>query len=155
MMLEASDNGVLGSNELKKWCKNNYLRILNWFDCLLQYESLQAVKKGEIQVVRSKGILYRTKYVVDSSIYEEAKKLKGLKNFLIQFSKIDDSAVADVAIYEEYLMMAQMLGIADKVSKDFKTLYPNIIIDYSYYDVNFVHDVSYSGMLDASRFFQE
>ena len=53
------------------------------------------------------------------------------------------------------MIYAQIFGIADKVAKQFKKLYPNVIANYeerygySYSDIMFVHTVSSSVMSSA------
>ena len=39
MMYEASRDGVLETNEFNKWCSDNYTKILNWFDSILDYQT--------------------------------------------------------------------------------------------------------------------
>ena len=53
-------------------------------------------------------------------------------------------------LWEEYLMYAQIFGVASEVAKQFKKLYPDVITDYNYESVVFVRNVSYSGMRAAS-----
>ena len=82
----------------------------------------------------------------------EAKELKGLKKFLEEFTLIDKREAIEVALFEEYLMFAQILGIADKVSKQFKKLYPDIIQNYNYDfdDVFLIYAISSSGISKAN-----
>ena len=56
---------------------------------------------------------------------DEAIHLKGLKKFLLDFSIMPEREYFEVEIWEEYLIFAQLLGIADKVEKQFKKLYPD------------------------------
>ena len=58
-------------------------------------------------------------------MHEEAVKLAGLKKFLLEFSRIDEKGAIEVKMWDEYLIFAQIFGIADKVSKQFKKLYPD------------------------------
>lgn len=150
MMFEASADGILESKEFEKWCKKNYSEILSWFNDVLRYQTEELINEGKIEVVKTGKFLSSEKYIVSTSLFEEGKQVKGLKNFLIEFSKIDDREAIEVALWEEYLMIAQILGIADKVAKQFKKLYPEVITDYSYDSVIFVHNVSYSGMHSAT-----
>ena len=50
--------------------------------------------------------------------------LKGLKKFLLDFSLMPEKEYFEVHIWEEYLIFAQLLGIADKVEEQFSKLYP-------------------------------
>ena len=56
----------------------------------------------------------------------EAIKLKGLKKYLLDFSKISDRTFEEVHIWDDYLIFAHLLGIADKVSKQFSKLTPKL-----------------------------
>ena len=60
-------------------------------------------------------------------MYEDSKRLLGLKIFLKEFSEIDKRETIEVHIWDEYLMFAYLFGIADKVLSQLKKLYPEII----------------------------
>ena len=58
-------------------------------------------------------------------------------------------------LWDEYLMYAQIFGMADEVAEQFKKLYPEIITEmdsfgYSYNDIMFMRAISYSGVKSAS-----
>ena len=55
---------------------------------------------------------------------EDAIQLKGLKKFLLDFSRMPERNYHEVHIWEEYLIFATLLGIADKVEEQFSKLYP-------------------------------
>ena len=76
--------------------------------------------------------------------------MSGLKKFLNEFSNIHEREPIEVNLWEEYLMYAQIFGIAKKVAKEFKKLYPDIITDEYYNDVVFIHTISYNGVHAAS-----
>lgn len=65
-----------------------------------------------------------TKYV-DNSVRNEALNLMGLKKFLLDYSLISDRQNIEVHILEDYLVFAQLLGIADKEEEQFSKLYPD------------------------------
>lgn len=156
MMKEASRDGVLESKEFEKWCNDNYSKILSWFDKIIDEETNKLINEGKITVTEKTSFkVFKSKeYIVDQSMKEEAIKLKGLKNFLEEFSRIDDKEAIEVNMWEYYLIYAQILGIADKVAKQFKKLYPEIIdnpeLGYTYTDIMFIHMVSHSGMRSAT-----
>ena len=126
MMAEASKDDVLESKEFEKWCKNNYNKILKWFDKVIDSETDKLIIEGKTTET-VKNNLFKTKVLkVDPSMKEEGVKLKGLKNFLEEFSRIDDKTAIEVNMWEYYLIYAQILGIADKVAKQFEKLYPEL-----------------------------
>ena len=64
---------------------------------------------------------------MDDIMYEDSRKLYGLKLYLEEFSKINTKEVMEVHLWDEYLMFAYLFGIADKVAKQLKDMYPEII----------------------------
>ena len=74
--------------------------------------------------------------------FEDAKQLKGLKNFLNDFSSIKDRSAVEVNLWQDYLIYAQIFGIAEKVAKEFKRLYPEVVTDMYYDNVVFVSYIS-------------
>ena len=86
---------------------------------------------------------------------EVAEQMAGLKKFLKEFSVIDKREPIEVSLWNEYLMYAQIFGIASEVASQFKKLYPEIINDmdsygYDYNDIIFIHTVTNSGIRSAS-----
>lgn len=47
-------------------------------------------------------------------------------------------------------MYAQIFGIAKKVMKEFKDMYPDVITEEIYSNIDFIYFVSYSGMNSAT-----
>jgi len=147
MMDMAAEDGVLESNEFTKWCNKNYSKILKWFNNVIDYVTMEYVGMGLIVEEKKK---FSKVYQVDDSMKEIAMQMSGLKNFLNDFSNIKNRESIEVSLWEEYLMYAQIFGIAEKVAKEFKKLYPDIITDDQYDDVIFIHTISYKGVSAAT-----
>lgn len=152
MMRVASNDGVLSKNEFKKWANKNYSKIFSWFDDVIdaetkKYESLGLITKEEIKVL----LIFKAKVkMVSSSVMQEAEALYGLKKFLNDFSRIYEKEPIEVALWEDYLIFGQLFGIADKVAKDFKDIYPDVITEDMYTDIVFVNYFSYHAMVDTA-----
>ena len=56
----------------------------------------------------------------------ECEKWKGLKKYMEEFSLLNEKEVPQIAIWEEFLVYATAFGIADKVLKQLKIVYPDI-----------------------------
>ena len=154
-MYEASLDGCLESNEFKKWCTKNYKKILNWFDENIDDETSKLVTEGKATPVVDGKIFKHTIYQIDPSMMEEAEHMAGLKKFLKEFSMIDTREPIEVNLWNEYLMYAQIFGIAKEVADQFKKLYPEVIQDmerygYTYSDIYFIHHITTDGMKSAS-----
>ncbi len=57
---------------------------------------------------------------------EHKAKWKGFKRFLKHFSKMEEKDYGSIVLWEHYLVYAIGLGIADKVLKQLKDIYPEI-----------------------------
>lgn len=131
MVQKASKDGILESNEFEKWANKNYDSFLNWFERVSD-----VVKEKMVEDANSSA-----KFVDSSMIREDALELKGLKNYLNDYTKIADRGAIEVELFEEYLMYAQIFGIAKKVRKEFETLYPDLIEQTSirsYNDLDYI-----------------
>ena len=153
MLYEASGDGVLEKKEFERWCKGKYSKILKWFDEIIDEQRDLLVQEGLIEMKPSKSIFSTTKYEVTYELTRQAFELAGLKKFLLEYTMIEEKEALQVVLLEEYLMYAQLMGIAKQVAKEFKDLYPELIeqTNYnSYDDILWVHYCSVSGISAAS-----
>jgi len=105
----AGKNLLLESDEFNKWSENNYERVLGWQDY---------AKTSGAEVWNDLSV-------------EERCHLAEFRNFLDNFTLSDERSVPEVGVWQEYLVFAQLFGIAEKVSKSFEKLYPNLYADYA------------------------
>ena len=56
----------------------------------------------------------------------EKERWKGLKKYMLDFSLLKEKDIPQIVIWEHFLVYATAFGIADKVLKQLKTVYPNI-----------------------------
>lgn len=151
IMYTASKDGILETKELEKWCKKNYSKFFNLF---------KKIENNKINELKEAGHIYKRKNkyeckkknVMDDTIYEDSKKLYGLKLYLEEFSKMDTKEVLEVHIWDEYLMFAYLFGIADKVAKQLKNMYPEIVeqMDFDYDTLIFINYMSTRSVSAAS-----
>ncbi|MGN1310561.1 MAG: DUF2207 family protein [Clostridia bacterium] len=57
---------------------------------------------------------------------DEKEKWKGLKKYMEDFSLLNEKEIPALEVWEEYLVYATVFGIADKVIKQLKMVYPQI-----------------------------
>ena len=154
MLYDASKDGYLESKEFEKWCEYSYSKVLSWFDTIIFSEGMKLVEEGLIKVeerVRLKVFKNKVK-VATPELKQEAIELAGLKRYLNEYTLIKEREAVEVHLFEEYLIFAQIMGIAKKVAKQFKDIYPEIIEQSSFtsYDyIMFVHMSSHKGISAA------
>ena len=151
MMHIASKDGILENKEFEVWCRNSYNKILRWFDGILREQRENLNLEGLLTSTGS-GVV-GTKYTATPELKNEAMKLAGLKKFLLEYTLIPDRQAIEVKLFEDYLIFAQMMGIAKQVSKQFKELYPDMIeqTNYRSYDnIIYINYCSSRGVASAN-----
>lgn len=158
MLKSASKDGILEKNELKDWCRSHYKNLLSWFETILNKQREILVREGYITVnpKSEKGFFKNVykKYIETPLMIQEAEKIAGLKKFLLDYTLINKREAIEVKLFEEYLVYAQMLGIAKKVAKQFKDLYPEVIeqSNFNNYDnIIFINYCSTVGIKSAQN----
>lgn len=142
MMYVASKDGILENKEFEEWCKDSYTKILNWFDDILEKQRVNLVNENLITAEEKKGI-FGTKYTATLELKEEALKIAGLKRYLLDYTLMKEREAIEVELFENYLIYAQILGIAKQVSKQFKELYPDIIEQSNYQSYDNIYYINY------------
>lgn len=74
----------------------------------------------------------------------ELMQLLGLKKYLTEFSLIDEREIKENAIWQDYLVYATLMGIADKTIKQFKKIYPDMVPEFDAYEYNMIWIMSYN-----------
>ena len=148
----AVDN-ILEDNEFKKYCKIHYESLLDLFDKI--DDSIDENLKNNtayITIVETKKLFGTSKqYSATPKLNEDARKLAGLKVFFKNFTSLNEKQPIEVKQWREYLIYAQILGMADKVAKDFNKFYPDVISDDFYNDIVLINTFSYNSVHAATE----
>jgi len=136
MMRAASGDGLLLAKELSKWCNKNYDKFLKIFT-RLEDDTIKKLKDNNSIRVRENKEECKYKNVMSDAMYNDSVQLYGLKKYLEEFSKMNTKEVMDVKLWDEYLMFAYLFGIADKVSKQLKDMYPEIAMQMQDENIDF------------------
>lgn len=155
MLYKASNDGILENKEFEKWCKDKYSKVLSWFDEIIDREKKELIQEGLITVEEKVKLkIFKSKvYTATPMLKEEADQLAGLKKYLKEYTLINEREAIEVHLFEEYLVYAQMMGIAKEVAKQFEDLYPEVIeqSNYGSYDnIIFIHMCATRGVSQAS-----
>lgn len=149
MKVAAKDNKV-DKDEFIEWSRKNKKKLERWYFNILNYaqrekqyniveeldpQTLNAIGKiyegntdQEKAEIIQNTIMQKRKYNMNKGVTNDekelTKKLLGLKEFLKDYSLIDEKKHIEVKIWEQYLIYAQLLGITKKVNKQMKDIYP-------------------------------
>lgn len=149
ILVEASKDYVLEPDELEKWSKNNYSKLFNMTENFEKCGRDKYINESKVEDKNSY-------YILKDTLKEEAERVYGLKKYLKEFTRIKEKSAITVKLWKEYLMFAQIFGIANKVASEFKRLYPEEIMQYDKdYDFDFntiyvLNNISHNMVQQAS-----
>lgn len=148
---KAAVDNILEDNEFKKYCKKNYQTLLNLFDNINDNidKNLKNNNAFITTVEIKKTFGTSKKYIATSKLNEDARKLAGLKVFFKDFTSLNEKQSIEVKQWREYLIYAQILGMAEQVAKEFKKFYPDVITDVNYNDIILINNFSNNGVYAA------
>ena len=104
----AGSNYILEANEFKRWSERHYKQVANWPD-----------------TAKAAG---RSGWAGRSQ--EERQRVVQFRNFLKDFTLVDQREVSEVGLWKTYLTYAQVFGVADKVADSLKKLFPAQFDDF-------------------------
>ena len=130
-LLRAAAGGdqILQETELLKWSTRHYNEVGAWYQDLNKAGIAAAVANGDIE--RTESRIFLTKhYKQELSKQGETnvRNLFGFKNYLKDFTLVNEREPKDVGLWKDYLVFAALFGIADEVAKQFKELLPDYFL---------------------------
>ena len=131
MVVEAAgDNMILETGEFERWSKRKYERVMNWPG--------KAAESGRKYLVGKDRLDAYGRSTAEGQ--EKAQEVIKFKNFLKDFTLSDERGVPEVHLWKDYLVFAQLYGIANEVAAQLKKLYP---ADFAHYAQSLNMDTSY------------
>lgn len=135
LLKASSKNQILEEGELSKYLYENPYALDVWFWNARLYGE-QLLINDNIYIKKNKSHIIITK-----KANEKVIEFIGLYKFLLDYSMITDREVIEVTLWERYLIIAQLLDIADTVKEQLK----NLNLDFGFYsDIN----ISFSNILN-------
>ena len=151
-LYSASKDGELENKEFEKYCKSAYTRVYSWFEKAFNNIKCELKEESLINVNKKRGLMFNNYYKASEQLEVEVKKIVGLKRYLSEYTWIDKRSALEVNLFEDYLIVAQVLGIAGTVIKQFKNLYPEMIENTNFNSfeyLNYINKHFESGMRTA------
>lgn len=136
----AGEDNTLVYNELYSYFKHKYKKFSKIMEYIEKEGENYLFENGYL--VKKKKFLLNKKYFTESGI-NEVQNLYAMRRFLKQFTLINEKTPIEVKLWDDYLIIATMIGIGEQVMKSFGELYP----EYRYagdYSPNMVYYVSHN-----------
>ena len=118
----AGSDGVLQPNELERYSDINVKPLSRFMDSCIREAKQTLIHNGCF-----KGAVCNGPKDLTKEGKRQLDEILGLKRFLLDFSLIYERGVKETVIWQDYMIYALMLGIADKVAPQIKKLYPDAL----------------------------
>lgn len=151
LVLSCGADQILQEHELQAYCTKNYTSMISITD--------SAKQDGESTLTKTGCYTGRPKANL-KVLTERGKTLlleiMGFKKYLLDFSLIGERTISESVIWQDYLVFAALLGIADKAMEQFKKVYPTVTpyqehAQYHYYLAYRYHRAFYTAAISAQN----
>ena len=147
----AGSDGILQEDELKKYAKKNYDDLTDYLNSI-ENKGHKALKNSDCYL-KKKG--NKLKHLTSIG-KEELSEVYGLRKFLDEFTLISERSITEGVIWEDLIVYATLFGIAKKVLKELKKLYPEKLVEIeklsdTYYVSDTYYRTLYYSSLNAQR----
>jgi len=120
LVVASSIDQILQECELEKYCKINHTAITRIID---------AAKQDGKNTLLQIGCYESSKQAKPLGLSQRGENLllniMGFKKYLLEFSLIGERSISESVIWQDYLVFATLLGIADVAIEQFEKVYPN------------------------------
>ena len=120
----SGEDGVLQEKEFKKWANNHSSQVLKWANDMRSEVLSDFRKDGYVD----KSVTYYESLALNPDGQSAAMGALGFKQFLKEFTVINERYTPEVSLWGDYLIVAALFGMADKVARDMKHLAPDASI---------------------------
>jgi uncharacterized membrane protein YgcG len=142
LKVSAGKDNLLQDKEFSTWAKGHERQVYDWS---------KRVKTEGTSSLAMLGLYNTKKKALTQSGATEARKLFGLKNFLSQFTLVDQREAFEANLWKEYMVYGALFGITDRVSKQLKDIDPALFKEVFHYDfADFDSVLSISRSLSSS-----
>lgn len=152
MLKEAAGTDYeLETKEMTAWTKKNRRRIRKWKRDVKMH-SLECLIEEGIVLERNRGLFtfFRKPYEKTATSDQLEKRVYTFSNYLEDYSLLNEHESINVKLWDDYMIWAAYLGIADKVYKEFKKLYPQIERDSVYTHSMITLSSTFSGSVSSA-----
>ena len=138
----AGADGVLQAKELERFCDRNAKPLASFADSCQKDADRVLLRSGCYRGAVREGVKHLT-----PQGQRQLDEILGLKRFLLDFSLIHERGVKETVIWQDYLIYAHLLGIADKVAPQIRRLYPDALPQVERFERCIGYSGYYSGFM--------
>ncbi|MBR5485807.1 MAG: DUF2207 domain-containing protein [Oscillospiraceae bacterium] len=145
LKISAGDDGILQEKELENYSYANPEVITSFISKVKEDGETEFAAKGGF--ANGAGNCIKD---LNEKGKSELAQVVGLKKYLDEFSLISEREISETVIWQDYMIYAALLGIADKVMEQFKKVYPEKVAEIDRYERNVMASYRYRSSMYGS-----
>lgn len=134
VVVAAGKDRILSEKEFNRYVSKNIKSFNDWTDSIKDRSEENMISGGYLKEFTEKVFKFFTRKVL--AITQEGQVLgdniAGFKNYLKDFSLLEERGVSHVVLWQELMIWAAYMGIAEEVYDQLKIVNPNIVYDMPY-----------------------
>ncbi|WP_307683396.1 DUF2207 family protein [Trueperella bonasi] len=122
----ARDDATLQRKEIEKFTRRNSDSVGSWQSSARAYSREKLKEQGLVETFETTtfGLFTRTHTRINQEGMELKNRIQGFKNYLRDFSLLNERGASNVLLWDEYMIWAGFLGIAEEVARQFNIVDP-------------------------------
>lgn len=128
MILNADDGDrILSQKEFNRYIKRHTSTFNNWTRSVKDKSKDKLLQTNYIETENKKilGLFNSKKLILTRSGQDLVDQIDGFKNYLKDFSLIEERGASQIHLWQEFMVWAAFLGMAEEVYKQFEIVDPN------------------------------
>lgn len=121
-MTFAAGDHILDNKELSRYVSKRTSEFSEMFSDMFDEAADMALAKDLLEVEERR---FLNKYYLTTSGLQEMVHVHGFKNFLNDYTLIRERYAQEVHLWDQYLILATLFGIGDKVAEQFQKIMPD------------------------------
>ncbi len=135
MVVEAAGKDqILSEKEFNRYVSGNISSFNDWTDSIKNQSEENMIKEGYLEEFTEKVLKFFTRKVLTVTHKGQnlGDNILGFKNYLKDFSLLEEREVSHVVLWQELMIWAAYMGIAEEVYDQLKIINPNIDYEMPY-----------------------
>ncbi len=129
MVLKAAgDDRILSEKEFNRYVRRNLSTFDSWIETVKEDSKDQMEAEGYLEAMTTKvlGIFNQESITITTDGQQLGDHIEAFKNYLVDFSLIHEREVSHVVLWQEMMIWAAYMGIAEEVYDQLKIVNPEI-----------------------------
>lgn len=135
MVVEAAgEDQILSEKEFNRYVKKNIASFNSWTESVKSQSEISLTNDGYLEEFTEKVLKFftRKRLEITPKGQELGDNIAGFKNYLKDFSLLEERGVSHVVLWQEFMIWAAFMGIAEEVYEQLKIVNPQVEYEMPY-----------------------